>query len=1045
MRIGKICLVLACVLALASGAHVLWAQTTTATLEGVVKDTTGAILPGATIRVKSIETGISRTLLTDDAGRYRIPGLAPGNYEIQAELTGFQTALIKSINLVVGQHATVDVVLKVGELTEVVEVVGAVPLVETATSSLYGLVDEKKIVDLPLNGRSFDQLAVLQPGAMYVPVATQGAVFGGRGRKMSVGGARPNQNLFLMDGTDINDFFNSTPGSIGGQLLGVETVKEFTVLTDNYTAEFGRTAGGVVNAVTKSGTNDFHGSAFEFHRNSALDAKNFFDSPDEPIPPFKRNQFGFTIGGPIKKDRTFFFGAYEGFRERLGRTLIATVPTAEARRGNIPGQSPIAVDPAVVPYLNLYPLPNGRIFPNGTGEFIFFRTEPTNEDFFQIRIDHKISGSDTFFARYTFDDANDEKAFPSPIAIERDSSRNQYLTLEEKKIFSPQWLNIFRFGFNRSRMAAANDFAPGVSIPSGLEFIPGRPLGMISVGGMTTLGGNTIFPIQYLQNLFEFSDDVNYSKGRHSLKLGFNFKRFQYNTLQDFFREGQFIFNNLRDFLQARAFLFAGASLRSDPIRAIRLSLIGAYLQDDFKLSPRLTLNLGLRFESYTTPTEANGKMVNLRDPLRDRATTAGEPYFINPARANFAPRLGLVWDPSGSGKTSIRAGFGIFHDYLMGPYFATPIHLQPPLYEIVEMLGPVFPKPFSVPSAIRPLHAQPMEFEPGNTYVMHYNLSIQREIGGATAVTVAYSGSRGINLQRANNPNVALGEIRDGRKFFGNTTPRDRINQAFGVLRMKHTGGNSVYNSLRLGLNRRFADGLQFQVSYTFSRSIDDSTQINGNDYRNTNQEGQDPFCRKCERGLSAFHIKHAFSANYTYDLPFGPRRRFGGNLGGLAGALAGGWQINGIITINDGFPFSLNLTHSQSNNQSFDRNDRPNLKPGASNNPVLGGPDRYYDPNAFELAPFGFYGNLGRNTLIGPGLATFDFSLVKSNSIGEGKSLQFRAEFFNLFNRPNFDVPFRFIFSSVNQKVPNPNAGRITATTTTSRQVQFGLKFIF
>src|SRR3989454_953640 len=452
-------------------AVVLWGtlaygQTTAGTIFGVVSDESGARLPGVTVTITHLGTGIVRTVTTDEAGRYRAPSLGLGNYEVKAELTGFRTAARSGIQLTVAAEVVVNLALSVGTVTEQVNVTGDAPLVEITSATLSGLVDDKKIRDLPLNGRSFEQLAFLQPGVTPY-FRGRRETDQGEGVKMSVSGSRVDSNSFLMDGTNINDQSNNTPGSASGNLLGVEMLREFRVLTGAYSAEYGRYSGGIITAVSKSGGNEFHGNVYEFHRNDNLDARNFFDrksTPDDPrLPEFKRNQFGATIGGPVVRDRTFFFGGYEGFRQGKGESRVAFVPNADAHRGilpcpriipaggftgsqvpcNTPGTSTYSVNisPSVKPYLDLYPLPNGADFGDGTARVCGDTGRPVDEDYTTGRMDHNFSNADSFFVRYTFDRA--VQASPTQytnVALDA-QTKNQYVTLLETRIFSPLVIN----------------------------------------------------------------------------------------------------------------------------------------------------------------------------------------------------------------------------------------------------------------------------------------------------------------------------------------------------------------------------------------------------------------------------------------------------------------------------------------------------------------------------------------------------------------------------------------------------------------------------
>ncbi len=1019
------------------------AQITAGAISGTIKDESGAIVPGATIIIKHTATGTTRMAFTDGEGRYRAPGLAPGEYELRAELSGFKTEVRTGVALTIGREAIVDFTMTVGELAEQVTVSGEVPLVNTTSSTLAGLVDPRQIRDLPLNGRSFADLSTLDPGVQLFRNAVSPrsiTLFGGRGVRIAINGARPEFNLVLTDGTDALDAFGNAPGSVAGVLLGVDTVREFQTLTSTYSAEFGRVGGGVINTVTRSGSNELGGSLFEFHRNSSLDARNFFDPGQEP-PEFKRNQFGFTIGGPMVKDKSFFFASYEGLRERLGLTKIARVPSRAGRNGELPGRR-VPVNPLIRPFLDLYPLPNGRDFGDGTAEFLFGFRQPTDEDFFVIRLDHNFSDKHSFFARYTFDDASKDVTFPLPPDFVRQLSRQQIFTFDFKSIISPELLNVFRLGFNRSKIRDAS--LPEV-VAAELSFIgDDRGRGNIDVEGLTPLGSDTKNVTNMIQNLFEYSDDLTHTSGKHAFKAGFNVKRFQYNVRNTFLDRGLYIFFGLEDFLSAFPFIFLGTSPDSDLTNAVRMTMFGFYLQDDLRVSPNLTLNLGLRYEFITTPHSRRGKSANFVDPERDAAPVLGK-FMENPSLMNFMPRVGLAWDPSGDGETAVRAGFGLFYNQLGLPNFVNGFTLNPPFTTITQLIIPPFPV---VPrESFIPLFTNPVEFDGHTPYVIQYNLNVQRQLFRDTVFTVGYVGSRGVNLPRPTDINSRQRQILpDGRAFFPADAPR--VNPNFRSINLRDFGGNSHYNSLQLSLRKQFSHGLQFQASYTLAKSIDDAPPILRDienapgilyDYRN----------RRLDRSLSPFDIRHNLVLNYVYDLPLGPGKSLGGRAIGFAGKLLEGWQLNGIITIASGNPFTVTNGFDRSRIGTIGpfRADRPNLRPGASNNPKIGSPDRWFDSSAFELQPAGFLGDLGRNTLIGPGLASFDFALFKTTSIGERAQVQFRAEFFNIFNRANFatpEAPNRVIFTDP-RGIPSAAAGRLTNTVTSSRQVQFGLKLIF
>ncbi|MBI4481547.1 MAG: TonB-dependent receptor [Acidobacteria bacterium] len=1034
-------------------------QVTTGSISGTVRDDTGAVLPGTAISTKHLETGTTRTGVTDEHGRYIISQLALGNYEVQAELPGFQTGIRTGIRLTLGREAIVDFTLAVGEITEKIVVTGEAPLVDTARSAISGLVEEKTIRDLPLNGRSFDQLALLHPGVTSSRQSGKGAILVGFGSFFSVSGARPNQNSYLLDGTDINNLIDQ-PGSVAGVLLGVDAVREFEILTTNYSAEYGRAAGGIISAATRSGTNEFHGSVFAFHRNDNLDARNFFDRRPNP-PEFKRNQFGFAAGGPIVRNRTFVLGTYEGLRERLGLTRTSITPDARSRQGLLPDPARpgqfinVGVSPAVRPFLDLYPLPTGADFGDGTGPFGFSESQPTDEDFFQIRMDHTLSNSHSLFGRYTFDDGRLVRPLDFPTYRSRFTTANQFVTLEDKYIFSPRLLNVFRFGFNRSLILGAE--VTDESTPAGVTFIPGRPLGDILIGGLSVVGSDFTLPRRNLQNLFEWTDNVTYTTGRHSLKLGFNAKRFQANVIQDLFRRGRYQFNSLGDFLASRPVFFFSMFLDADSVRGFRQSLFGSYVQDDIRLSSNLTLNLGLRYEVVTKPTEKNGKEVHLPSIFAPN-TVVGDILLRNPSLRNLAPRLGFAWDPFRDGKTSLRGGFGIFYEQILPRIYFIASAQAPPFFNFAIIPGVSFPRGgFEAITGAAPVrNVNGLDPFIDTPYTIQWNLNLQRQLFANAVFSIGYVGARGVKLTTLKESNTAIPQVLpDGRKFFPLGAPRRNPN--FASLFIYLGEANSFYHSLQLGFNKRYAETpigpLQFQVSHTLSKSVDDHTADLGGRFGNAPAGIQDADHLKGDRGLSNFDLRQNLTINYTYEIPFGK------GLTGFANKMATGWQINGITTVSSGIPFNvlLGFNRSRSLALGFRLSDRPDLKPGSSNNPTKGfrRPEQWFDRNAFELQPAGFFGNLGRDTVIGPGFVNFDFSVVKNNyvrSISESFNVQFRAEFFNIFNRPNFATPKNtaggtggvIIFNDPSGR-PLGSAGQIFDTVSTSRQIQVGLKIVW
>jgi len=1018
------------------------AQTVGASLQGIVTDASGAALPNADVVVINTATGGTWDVKTDAGGRYRIPVLQPGEYDLHVSQTGFQAIARRGIQLAVGQSAVIDVKLELGPLAEEMTVTGAAPIINTTSGALSGLVNDKEIRELPLNGRSFQQLALLQTGVTPA-LAAGNDVVGGRTPKISINGARPEQNSFLLDGTDINNVYNKTPGSSAGVLLGVEAVLEFQVLTNSYSAEFGRSAGGVINAVTRSGANAFNGSAFEFYRNSALDAKNYFDPKDKPIPDFYRHQFGGVFGGPIVKDKTFFFGAVEGLVERLGVTGVTAVPDDNARQGILPTRT-VTLHPTIPTYLDtLFPHANGASLGGGAAEYLFTMTQPTNEYFGQIRLDHRFQGGNNLFARYTFDDGRVDRVPPNkpPISITKEHSRNQYLTVEDQHLFSSALLNTFKGGINRSVSLADN--VRTIGIPPSLSWLPGEKFGYLTITGLVTeMAGDFRLPRNdYLTN-WQLGDTLFLTHGAHAAKFGFQSQLIQFHQNTTSQQGGIVTFPNLAAFLQGQPSNvdFAVPGL-IDPIRDYKQWLFAFFGQDDVRLRPNLTMNLGLRYEFITTPTEVNGKLSNLRQ-VTDSSLTIGEPWHSNPSLKNVAPRLGVNWDPTGSGMTSVRAGFGLFYDEILPKYYFFSGSLNPPFTTRTTIVNPPFPNVVANFDPNAPIRAQlqTVNYDLQTPFITQYNAGVQRALPGEWDVFVGYVGSRGTNLIRIGDANLAPDLIVNGVKTY--LPQLGRRNPNFGPIFQRVTDARSFYDSMQVSVMKRYSHGLRAQVSYTLARSIDDSSGINSQDYDSVVQYGLDWYDPTYDRGPSAFQAKHNLTFNASWEIPTSS------SMTGVAAALLKGWQLNNVTTIQSGQPFTVRLGFNRSGNlntTSFSMNERPNWNPAFTGDPVVGGPDRYWDINAFVLPPANTRGNVPRNALVGPGLVNSDLSLIKSVSVAARRTLQVRLEMFNFLNRANFAVPSgRIAFTNAAGDIA-PNWGRVTATTTTARQIQLGLKYLF
>ncbi len=1029
-------------------------QTVGGTISGIIKDQTGAILPGVKVSIKNMATGVTRTVTTNDEGFYRAPNLLPGQYEVTASATGFATEVQKDITLTVGAERVVNLVMRLGELAEEIVVTGGASAIELGTSALSHVVDARTIRELPLNGRDWTQLATLQPGVAVVRTQRldlESMTQRGNGVQMTISGGRPSENNYRMNGVSINDYANTAPGSALGTNLGVDAVQEFSVLTSSYSAEYGRTSGGVINAVTRSGTNDLHGSVYYFHRNSALDARNFFDRGSSP-PPFRRHQFGAAAGGAIRENSTFWFADYEGLRESLGITQLSVVPSPAARAGQL-STGTVTVDPVIQKVLSVFPLPNGRILPPGdTGEFSFAGQRVSREDFFTARLDHKFSDRDSLSGVYFFDQGDIRLPDEFNNKELANDSRRQAIIIEESHIFSPQLFNSFRLGVTRT--SAANGLSLVVFNPilddTSLGTVPGRALAIISVPGLTEFSGG-LGAVEF--NTFNYTsgqiyDDLFLTKGIHSLKFGFNAEHMWHNFNQTQDPNGNFNYGSLAAFLtNGRATSFSAMLPGTDGVRGIRQSIFGGYVQDDIRLRSNLTINLGLRYEMTTVPTEHHGRLATLRN-LTDPEATVGR-YFENSTFANFAPRIGFAWDPFGDGKTAIRGGFGIF-DVLPLPYiFVSQFPRSTPFFKqgrVRNTPAGSFPKKvfdLLLPTTFRTTFNDP---EPSRSYKMQWNINIQRELAGGVVVEIGYVGARGVHLPwRNNNVNTVIPTRTAEGYVYPPTATSVRINENFGVIRAVQFNADSFYQGLQFAVRKMLSRGFQAQASYTWGKSIDTaSVTLSSNEFNNT-VNNPVPFDTRVNRGLSDFDVRHNFVLNFVWDIP-SP-----GAWSGMARWLASGWQLGGIYQASTGTPFSVGISGDVAGTKmGGDSAQRPILllDPGCDDLTNPGNISGYIKTQCFAFPPAGVIGNIvGRNTLIGPGLSNLDFSLFKNNRvsrISENFNVQFRVEIYNALNRANFAIPsFRTIFDVRGNRVAA--AGRITETETTSRLIQFGLKLIW
>ena len=1022
------------------------AQVGDGTLSGTVTSPPGSPIANAHLSIKNTATGDTQFVIANEQGSYNLPNLSPGTYEISASAVGF-TETHMTVTIASGTSQVANLVMQRGSTAEAGEK-------QVGSSTVRGVTNSNRVSDLPLNGRSASDVAALEPGVARARTQSSGEAQRGFGTQMTIAGGRPRQNDSRLDGISVNDYANGPPGSALGVNLGVDAVEQFSVLTSNYPAQHGRSSGGIISASTRSGTNQFHGDVYEFFRNSALDTRNYFDTEK---PPFRRNQFGVSLGGPVRKDRTFVFGDYEGLRQSLGLTQVDTVPSAAARAGNL-SSGQITVDPNVLAFVNaFYPLPNGSLLASGdTGIFTFSGQQVTPENYFTTKVDHNFSEKDTLNGTYMFDTGTVRQ--PDELNNKRTGydSRRQFFTVNHAHSFTPGFLNSFRFGINRVVARTGLTFQSGNPLASDPSFgtVPGENAAGVSVTGLTGftggLGARSNFHFHWTS--IQTYEDISLTKAKHSLKLGFGVERIRDNILGVSDPGGVFSFNSLSDFLTNVPFSLSAAIPTTITERGFRQTIVETYIQDDWRLLPNLTLNLGLRYETATVPTEVQGKLTVLRN-ITDATPHLGDRLFSNPTRRDFEPRVGFSWDPFSNGKTAISAGFGFF-DVLPLPYliqfnelFSSP-YAQ--LANSTNLPTGSFPSGAFAFLATSPDTLRQAYFEPNprRNYVMQWNLTIQREVVKDLSAMIGYVGSRGVHQPfRVEDVDMVLPTLTaQGYLWPSPAGSGTRLNLNAGRITAGFWIGDSYYDALELQIKKRIGRSSHLDGSYTWGKSIDTSSgSLVGDEYSNSISS---PlwFNPRLNRGLSDFNIAQNLEVNYTWEIGT-PKW-----VSGVGAWALGGWQVGGVFEASSGAPFTPGFGGDALGVKSSDPSiDVPNLiaGPGCGSLVNPGNPINYIKTQCFAVPnPITLRGNLGRNTLIGPGLLNFDFSLFKNNyikRISDRFNAQFRAEFFNILNHTNFAPPLdnRNIFDSTGQ--PVANAGLITSTQTPSRQIQFALKLIW
>lgn len=1021
----------------------LYAQATGIILTGRITAPDGAPIPNAQISIANARDNKTKIVVSDVHGAYIAANLSPGQYEVSASAQGFYIAKAQLALHAIGKQVF-NLVLQprqngVGGQTDF---------------SGGGVVNSQTVRNIPLNGRSASDAALLEPGVSASRAPASGAsAQRGFGNQITISGVRPRQNDSRLDGISINDYANSPPGSAAGVNLGVDAVQQITVLSGNYPAKYGNSSGGIVSFVTRSGTEEFHGSAFEFARNSVFDARNFFDIKK---PPFTRNQFGGTIGGPIWKRRTFIFAAYEGLRQSLGISQVNTVPTVAARAGQL-STGNIAVDPTVLSFMNaFYPLPNGPILsPGDTGIYNFAGQQVIPENYFNTKVDQTISKQNSLSGTYMQDSATVRQ--PDEFNNKRTGydSERQVATLDETHSFSKDAVNSVRLGMNRVVATTGLTFAAGNPQVSSTSFgsVPGQNAPQVSVTGLTSFTGGLGSPSNYNFHWTSIQgyDDFSLIRGRHSFKFGVAFERNWDNILGISNPGGTFAFNSLADFLTNQPYSLSAAIPGVVTERGLRQSIAATYFQDHWRVRPNLTIDLGLRYEPTTVPTEAHNRLTVLRN-LTDATPHLGSPLFANPTMRNFQPRVGFLSDPFSDGKSTIGAGFGVFdvlpllylvqfNEVLSAPYFKSVNSTNLPAGSFPNT---AFTTIANSTSSFRQAYFEP---HPPRSYVMQWNLSLQRQLTENFIIKMAYVGSRSVHQPfRSEDADIVLPTLTpQGYLWPQPVGSGTRLNPNAGRITAGFWRSDAYYDALEVHLNGKVKRAV-LEASYTWGKTIDTSSaSIVGDEYLNSISS---PlwFNPGINRGLADFNIAQNLELNYTWSMGTP------GRVTGFRSRLLGGWQQGGIFEVSTGVPFTPTIGGDALGLKSTDPViDVPNFVGGRGcrSQSNADSPFNYIRTQCFAFPiPNTLRGNLGRNTVIGPGLMNFDASLIKNTyvkSISDTFDVQFRAEFFNVLNHANFAPPLtnKNLFTPTGQ--PVANAGVITSTQTPSREIQFAIKAIW
>jgi Carboxypeptidase regulatory-like domain/TonB-dependent Receptor Plug Domain len=1190
------------------------AQVAGATLSGVITDAQAGAVVNAKVSVTNLATSVALETVTNSAGSYTLPNLIPGDYEVSVTAQGFSTTKSK-VTLSVGQKQEMNLALTVGQVSQEIQVTGAAPQVDLESSTISGEVGAATVRELPLNGRDWTSLAALEPGVATVAAQldpTTSNVAGGRGlgTQMTISGSRPTQNSYRLDGAIVNDYSNAGPGSVLGKNLGVDAIQEFTVLTSNYSAEYGFTSGGVINAITRSGTNTFHGTAFDFVRNDKFDADNFFvNAGGLPKNPLRQNQFGAAGGWKILKDRFFLFGDYEGVRLSKGipqstqTTLTPAVKSGTVTNLFTGATTTVPVDANIQKYLGFWPAPSPNYttlggvgclplaagqfsapgVPGGcnpdVAKFIWLGNESATEDFYTFRSDFKISAKDSIFGTYLHDYS--KLIVPAPLnnAPQEYDSWRQAVILEETHIFSSSVVNSLRVAYSRTTDFGghSNIALNPLSGDASLAMAPGffSPVITLTGAGVTSATSGLLYSgsVQdYLGQMYQIFDDAFVTKGNHGLKFGFvGF----YQALEGYHPpsngngNGTFTYQgtypglpgglpggstsvptaaqapcvqtgksltNANNYDQTCGTLVnfltnqprsaqQPLDLNSLPRHTLNDYIFGFYAQDDWRFRPNLTLNLGLRYEMSTIPTEAQGRIAGMPSnttqlsPTNPTAALSNQFFTHNPTLLNFEPRLGFAWDPFHSGKTSVRGGFGMFDALPLAYEVILNSISTAPFRNARAVLGPpgnISPNaqagapdqfPFNIAALSAALPGAAVntktwyysEQTPNRNYVYQYNLNIQRQITPNTTFLIGYVGSRGVhNPFQADSTNnvlpVNIGNPMPGVGYywpgcFGAASATTAGQNACIAAGTAYTGlltasqqqnrllnpsvagipstlwqSSSWYNALTVKLDKRLSRGFQVQGAFTWGKSIDDSSGSAAGDTFQFDYTSEPWYDVNLIKGLSDFNVGENLVINGLWKAPE-PK-----TLGAIGDRVLGGWQLGLITELSSGSPVWPSITADMLG-ENISTVNPPNLVAGCSAQSLTKTNYRtslfYINPSCLSLVPMNatnaavcdqrlgasvcsnIRGDLGRNTITGPGLFNIDFSVFKNNyipKISETANLQFRAEFFNVLNYTNFAPPTLANLAAFNSTgVASGTFGQLTSTQGQNRIIQLGLKLVW